>query len=320
MDKIRILTCIPPENPVSKPSSVMTETLRPETIRRALSLSYLYGGVVHYRPGDRLRPRILPDFELVLIIEGQVIYRRDAMNHSTPPGTIILARPNFHESYIWDTKAPTRHAYLHFDITQMPEDWPSLTDWPVVHLQPDPVLSPMVRHLIGNVASHPEWLASSPGADGCRFLECLLRILLRPVQKSPLALAQNFPEPVHQALKLMRDVIDQEPHRTLHLADLARHSGITDKHLCRVFQTSLGHAPMQTFRLLKLQLAIALLNRSNLTKEIADRCGFENPLYFTRCFTQTYGASPRAVRQSLREHQPPPPNPLPPEITPRIFW
>lgn len=50
---------------------------------------------------------------------------------------------------------------------------------------------------------------------------------------------------------------------------------------------------MQTFRLLKLQLAMALLGRSSLAiKEIADRCGFENSLNFARCFTRVYGKSP----------------------------
>jgi AraC-like DNA-binding protein len=78
---------------------------------------------------------------------------------------------------------------------------------------------------------------------------------------------------------------------------------------------------METFRLLKLQLAMALLGRSSLAiKEIADRCGFENPLYFTRCFTRVYGKSPTETRQSLLKQEAPPPNPLPSDIAPRIYW
>jgi AraC-like DNA-binding protein len=43
-----------------------------------------------------------------------------------------------------------------------------------------------------------------------------------------------------------------------------------------------------------------LSNPSGLAvKKIADRCGFENPLYFTRCFTRVYGKSPTLVRRSL---------------------
>ena len=35
-----------------------------------LALKYVYGSVVHYRPGDKLATRVLSDFELVLMIEG----------------------------------------------------------------------------------------------------------------------------------------------------------------------------------------------------------------------------------------------------------
>ena len=64
---------------------------------------------------------------------------------------------------------------------------------------------------------------------------------------------------------------------------------------------------METFRLLKLQLAMALLGRSSLAiKEITDRCGFENPLYFTYCFNRVYGKSPSKTRQSLLKQKPPP--------------
>ena len=119
----------------------------------------------------------------------------------------------------------------------------------------------------------------------------------------------------------MRSVLEDEPHRSLRLIDVARRAGVTEKHLCRLFQQSLGHSPMNTFRLLKLRLSLALLSRSNLAiNEIADRCGFGNPLYFTRCFTQTYGASPSAIRKQLLGGNAPPPSTLPPEITPRIHW
>ena len=64
---------------------------------------------------------------------------------------------------------------------------------------------------------------------------------------------------------------------------------------------------METFRLLKLQLAMALLGRSSLAiKEITDRCGFENHLYFTYCFNRVYGKSPSKTRQSLLKQKPPP--------------
>jgi hypothetical protein len=47
----------------------------PIPVSPRLELKYIYGSVVHYRPGDKLAPRVLQDFELVLMIEGTANYR-----------------------------------------------------------------------------------------------------------------------------------------------------------------------------------------------------------------------------------------------------
>jgi len=111
------------------------------------------------------------------------------------------------------------------------------------------------------------------------------------------------------------------PHRTLSLPHLSRVAGVNAKHLCRLFRRSLGHPPIETHRLLRLQLALALLTRSNLTvKQIAHRCGFDDPAYFSRCFMKAFRRSPRAVRKRLAGGLPPPPNPLPVDVSPRLSW
>jgi len=289
----------------------------------ALVLKYLYGGVVHYRPGDRLVPRTLKDYELVLMIEGTATYRHDDEEHQAPPGSVILARPDFRESYRWDRRLATRHAYIHFNIATIPSDWPDPGKWPVFHANPPEIVAPMLRYLLENIATQGEsdWPTLSAGVEESRFLRCLMTVLLKPSHESGISIGARLPDSVHASLNLMRETLDIKPSRALQLGELAARSGVTEKHLCRLFRKSLGHSPMETFRLLKLQLALALLGRSGLAvKEIADRCGFENPLYFTRCFTRVYGKSPTLVRRSLLRSEPPPPNPLPSEIAPRIYW
>ena len=297
--------------------------MNPPPVSPRLELKYIYGSVVHYRPGDKLAPRVLQDYELVLMIEGTATYRLGAVDHKAPPGSLILARPGFHETYRWDTGAATRHAYVHFDIAAVPDHWPRPAKWPVMFENPDPVIAPMLRHLLGRIAAHGEtaWPTLRAWPQESLFMECLLDILLQPTRDEDLAVGDRLPEPVHASLNFMRAILDTNPHHPLQLGELSKRAGVTEKHLCRIFQTALGHAPMETCRLLKLQLAMALLGRSSLAiKEIADRCGFENPLYFTRCFTRVYGKSPTETRQSLLKNEAPPSNPLPPDIAPRIYW
>ena len=78
---------------------------------------------------------------------------------------------------------------------------------------------------------------------------------------------------------------------------------------------------MRTYNLMRLQLSLALLARTNLSiKQIADRCGYDNQFYFSRCFTKAFSRSPRQVRQDMSRGVPPPPSPLPVDMTPRVYW
>jgi len=79
---------------------------------------------------------------------------------------------------------------------------------------------------------------------------------------------------------------------------------------------------MKTLALLKLQSSRPLLMRTNLSiKEVAVRCGFENPFYFSRRFSQAFGCSPTAFRDQLHSGKPfPAKNPLPLDLTPRARW
>ncbi len=285
-----------------------------------LQLGYLYGGVVTYQAGEILCPRLLTDFELVLVIEGDVSYTSDGRTYAIPPGGMVFGRPGFHEAYRWDERGRTRHAYIHFGIDEIPADWPACEAWPRTHPQPDPVVAALFRHVLQHVWEHPRWPAMAPGPGDCRLVEALIDAFLEKQHTEAERIESERPEPVRRALKRMREIIDEDAQRSVSLADLARAAGVTEKHLCRLFARTLGHTPVRTYNLLRLQLGLALLSRSNLAvKEIALRCGYENAFHFSRVFGKAFGAAPTRVREALLRGQVPP-NPLPTDLTPRIYW
>lgn len=286
-----------------------------------LQLSYLHGGVAQFRAGDTLGPRVLPDYELVLIIEGNVKYDADGRQNQAPAGSILFTRPGFHETYNWDPAGPTRHAYFHFDILQIPQRWPELSGWPIVQTRPDSVLPSLFRHVLNRIYLHQDWPAMPPALVDCLVVETLLSLFVERDGIQSTDFERDRPVQVNLAINFTREVIDTDPHRLLSLKELARVGGVSEKHLCRSFQKSLGHSPMHTYRLLCLQLALPLLTRSNLDiQEIADRCGFDDPAYFSRYFSKVFGCSPSQVRERLRRGVLPPASPLPVDLTPRFFW
>ncbi len=280
----------------------------------------MHGGIASYRPGDSLGPRILSDYEIVLILQGHVTYRRDQIDWPVPPGGIILARPGSRETYLWDPCHPTRHAYFHFDLEALPRHWPAPKHWPVVVSDPDPVVPALMQYLVHRCHMAGTWPAERPGEHDRCMLESLIGTLL--CTPAGLGAATNDrPEPVQRTIQWMRRRLDEDPARSVDLTDLAHAANVSGKHLCRLFTRSLGHSPMQVLRLLRLQLGLVLLSRSDLTiKQIATRCGFESPFHFSRCFSDAFGSSPSGIRQQLLQGHPPPPNPLPGDLAPRVFW
>jgi AraC family transcriptional regulator of arabinose operon len=300
----------------------MNSILHSPDLSDRLKLKYLYGGLVQYLAGETLGPRILHDYELVLIIEGQVTYRADDDEYAASPGSVILARPGFEETYHWDPHGRTRHAFFHFDIESIPSDWPEPQSWPTLNSQPTPAIGALFRHIIQLINANPNWPSVAPGPGECRIVETIISLFLEShVEENATQFEYGRPEPVNRTLKWMREVIDENPNRAVLLKDLVDVAGVTDKHLCRLFQKTLGHSPMQTYNLMRLQLSLALLTRTNMTvKQIAVRCGYDNQFYFSRCFTKVFGRAPSRVRREFALAVPPPANPLPADITPRVYW
>jgi len=80
--------------------------------------------------------------------------------------------------------------------------------------------------------------------------------------------------------------------------DLARHLGITSRHLRRIFQTEHGVSPLQYLQTRRLLLAKALLTDSTLpVQEVAYAAGFASLRRFNAAFIEHYRLQPTALRR-----------------------
>jgi AraC-like DNA-binding protein len=292
-----------------------------------LKLGYLYSGTALYQPGEVLDgryPRLMKDFEGVLIIEGHPVYKTQYGTYALEPGSIVLARPGLNETSHWDEHHQTRHAYFHFSLEEIPRDWPDPTDWPYCQLRPDSVLAEMFHYIVDQAAQSLDWPTQQrPGNSANRLLENFLDIYLKPPVAAEEASRSEFSEPVRRSLKFMRERFEEVIFKPFSLEDLSEAANVSSKHLCRVFHNELNLSPMRVCRLMQFQLALSMLERSNRNiQDIAVRCGFPDPFYFSRSFSQTYGRSPSQLRRDMQNGSPPPPNPLPHSgsLMPRLHW
>jgi AraC family L-rhamnose operon transcriptional activator RhaR/AraC family L-rhamnose operon regulatory protein RhaS len=91
----------------------------------------------------------------------------------------------------------------------------------------------------------------------------------------------------------------------IHLSDLTREAGMSERSLSRNFQATVGQSPIEYLLHLRLQRAEQLLLSSPAPiSQVAFEVGFSDANYFTRQFHRMRGQSPREFRKQHRSLQP----------------
>ena len=94
-------------------------------------------------------------------------------------------------------------------------------------------------------------------------------------------------------------LVHARPSARLDVGRLAEQSGYSRHHFSRLFQVSEGLSPARYVARLRMEEAKAALQSSTLpVKTIARDCGFNDPSYFAKVFTRTFGVGPRAFRRA----------------------
>ena len=266
----------------------------------AVGLPSAYG-VATYPPGATFGPRVLRDFEFVWMIGGDAEYCWGGTVTAAPAGSILLCRPGATDFFRWDRQNRTRHGYFHFPVTAIPDDWPPQGEWPLVRVPPgEDILRPLFRHLL-------TWREHGD-ARQCRLTVAhLLSAFVSGEIAAGSVGREVWPDAVERAYGFLYRALEEDPARPLSLAQLADAASVTPEYLCRLFKASVGHSPVETVRLARLDYAAGLLARSNYSvSEISGLCGFANPYHFSRVFKSAYGRTPTEVRRAARDGAQPP--------------
>ena len=103
-----------------------------------------------------------------------------------------------------------------------------------------------------------------------------------------------LPLPVSDTLKKAVLYIRDHYHHDLSVAEVARHAGVGERYLHKLFVRQFSLAPLDYLNRFRIDQALELLRNTDLSvKEVSFSCGFRSPQYFARIFRRYCGCSPR---------------------------
>lgn len=101
-------------------------------------------------------------------------------------------------------------------------------------------------------------------------------------------------------LRLVLDLMESNIEEPLPLSELARHAGLSQRQLDRLFQKYVKASPARYYLELRITRARRLLLQTGEPiTSIAVACGFAGAPHFSRCYRAFFGQSPTQARRSL---------------------
>lgn len=127
----------------------------------------------------------------------------------------------------------------------------------------------------------------------------IIVLLLRNYEQKTLLknMQERQQKSIHQ-LRTVLEYVDQHYSENISLSQMANLSNMSNQHFCRVFKNITGKRPMDYINYLRINKAVALLEKSNFNiSEIAMAVGFDDSNYFSRLFKKYQKTSPSALRK-----------------------
>jgi AraC-like DNA-binding protein len=262
--------------------------------------------------------RVLFDYELLYIMEGEVLVTIEDDIYEGKSGDIFLFRPNQRHS-LKKTSENLRQPHIHFDffydenspkvkvsfktaekITEEEKSWfrSDILDQMPLHLSShlrlkNPILiEHMLLELINEFESKmPFYEINVKGL----FIQLWIQILRENYWNLNPHLITNF-----QALMRIKHYLMNTVDRKVTLSEISKMSGISKHYLVRLFKTAFGMSPMQYHQFVRIQTARHMIQFSDdsLTL-IAEKVGYPNIHAFSRAFKNSDGIHPSFYKRGM---------------------
>lgn len=256
------------------------------------------------RKGTEITRRIIFDYELIYIADGEFILNYNETDYRCTKGQFILLRPGISHSFsVTDTNLSQPH--IHFDVTHMSDS----RQVPVCFKDLNNLGSEERKSIREDIFREYPQTPFVVFSDHQTALEIFYAIVNQPKPSSltqkgllirliDMLIQDNFPETsgdniksVYSIEEQVKDYLDADQGLTSNLDDIAKQFNYSKCHLEHRFKDRYGISLIAYRNSKRMQLAKIMLQTQSVSN-VADKLGFSSIYVFSRAFKNHFGISP----------------------------
>ncbi len=249
--------------------------------------------------------RVLEFNDLLYVVEGTMYVSEDGTDYDINEGEMLFLKHHIRHYGVKETQRGTKWCYAHFYLEEPDGDIPRFepNSAPLVLNQPLKYYEPLPKKLTGLKGGYIESRFAEL-VDYCRTGDELKRMRINSMFYqflADIALAKYMEKNDYSLSCRIRSWLEKHYAEPFNADKLEKEFYLSYKRMAAVFKQEQG-VTMQQYHTEHRMQAAAFLLRSTLLPigDIANRLGFEDRLYFSRCFHAFSGTSPKEYRHSAK--------------------
>jgi AraC-like DNA-binding protein len=264
-----------------------------------------------------LTERVIFDYELLYVKEGEVIVTVEEASYHGKPGDIFLFKPKQRHSIKTVGETPFRQPHIHFDLNYETDSPKVKISFKPIELMNEAELGQFRKDVADNF---PIQLPSKISVRKIDYFEKLLFeiiheynmklpfyeisvkgmfiklliYLMREIYWSNNPTVYSYME----ELSVVKEYLDCNYNRPVTLEELVEEFKISKYHLIRLFKRAFGMTPIQYHQLLRIEKVKQMIQFTDASfVKIAEKFGYESINAFSRAFKNLEGVPPSYYRK-----------------------
>lgn len=266
-----------------------------------------------------LKERVIFDYELLYIKEGEIIVTIEDEEYKGMPGDIFFFRPKQRHSILFCSKPYVRQPHIHFDLFYQNDSaevrvsfkpLEEMNEYEMKLFREDNTFEMGIR-IPGHIRLHNPVMFEKMLFDIIKeneiklpfyeekmkglFIQLWIYLLRECYWKSNPKACSNLDDMIR-----IKSYVNHNIDREISLEQLACIANISKYHLIRLFKKTFGMSPIQYHQVVRVEKAREMIQFTNLSlTEISDSLGFQSIHAFSRAFKNVDGVCPSFYRRKF---------------------